>query len=1158
MANYASIIAEIIDQIYANNAAEITGPVLQQVLLDMVSNLTVGYQFKGVAAPSTDPGTIDQKVFYLAPAGSYTHFGASEGSPYVVPDGCFGIFKFDTAWSREYIRIAPPAPVTYATCDTADATAAKVVAADNFQLAVGAQIRITMEHANAAEAPTLNVNGTGAKALYYDGETAGAANTWEDGETILAYYDGTRWQSSNAQGGGGKFLTGEKVKQTAITDEVDGGSDALVQSSAVAEAIKDFAEVDIKSTPFLANAALQQYIRQNTVIDGTTGAITPNNTMFDSIFIPVQAGTKYVLRGEKMPSRNTADVNNLWFYSSVNGNGTVVGGKLVEYPNDHVVFTVPEGASYMGIVIAARGYAPQQGGEWDFDSAETIALDLLDRIALTQGGSEFTDVTSLAHVSKARKETISNASIQQYIIPNTIFNGSRADAPILTDSQFDMLFLPVVPGTRVHVYGLQNTGTASADIQNVVFYSSYLAGYVSGLMVHFDGTIHDVVVDVPDGAHYLALCSRMTNFEGMTFNSASTIYAEVVSQTQILDNDGNIVPEPVIMRKLVDYLVSNAEMQQYIIIGSVIDGGNGSFYPNVADFDTLMMPAKEGSRITFYGLQWYGTVSSDVAEIWFYKKNYGGSYTVIGSARATRTPDLPATVTIPAGADTVGLVLSNRNFVTPGGVTLNYDGTHTVKADVVDGYPKYTIWETPAGDEIEKRLANLGGGGGGAQAIDMGLPRDLPKVYIESELLTVVKDGQGNPTNQILPLTTSKNEVGDLDAGDVTIRVESDSVNFTDAIVIAYQGQSSLTAAKKNFSIDCKHKHRFGKWLPMDGFHLKGYNSDWLHIRDIMANRIYEQMLQSRAPEIRRPFCAANDFSEHDVALLAESAVLCHIDGWPCELYINGDYWGIYSINLKKHRSNYHLGKSDVQNIQIDPNWQTMTPAGWNWRLAEVRNPKSDSGNTEFVEGTVPNPGEVRTWMETALTRLASITSGTSLDSLRTWMNVDNWVDVILFEQFIGGWDVFNRNNLYTTWDGNHLSVLPYDHDGSFGIGLSSTSGTTDHVGGDVVIAPSYDVFTRAYTYCPWLSPLLSVLRPLLAARYKELRDQGIFSAENVKSQANAWTMQIGFDAYKKDLDRWIYEGYGASALNPGFYDSTNRIVDWINSRIGYLDSIYE
>lgn len=1154
MANYASIKAEIVDQIYANNAAEITGPVLQQVLLDLVANLTVGYQYAGVAAPATDPGTVDQKVFYLAPAGSYIHFGASEGAPYVVPDGCFGIFRFDTAWRREYIRITPPAPVTFATCDTAGATAAKVVAADNFQLAVGAQIRITMEHANAAEAPTLNVNGTGAKALYYDGEAAGAANTWEDGETILAYYDGTRWQSSNAQGGGGKFLTGEKVKQTAITDEVDGGSDALVKSSAVAEAIKDFAEVDIKSTPFLANSALQEYIRQNTGIDGTNGRIVPNNNQFDSIFIPVQAGTKYVIRGEKMPSRNTADVNNLWFYSSVNGNGTVVGGKLVEYPNDHVVFTVPEGASYVGIVIAARGYVPQQGGNWDFDSAETIALDLLDRINLSQGGTPLLNVSNIAHLNPRGTTLVSNAEMQQYIIENKIFNGGRADAPIVSSNLYSMLMMPVKPGQIVTLTGLQNTGVPSTDIQNVVFYSEYMAGYVSGFLFPFDGVVSELKATVPDGAAYIAICVR-DNDAGYNFNSASTIAASVYEMANFVDNDGNPITEPVLRRSLTTYEMRNAEMQPYILTDTVINGANGQIVYNQNQYDTLLMPAVAGSKITFNGLKWYSSVPTDVAEIWFYKKN-GTSFTVVSSVRATRIPDYPAVVTIPAGADYVGLVLSNRDFNT-GSEILNFDGTATVTAFVENGAVKYTIWGTPTGDEIEKRIANLGGGGGGAQAIDMGLPRDLPKVYIESELLTVVKDGQGNPTNQILPLTTSKNEVGDLDAGDVTIRVESDSVNFTDAIVIAYQGQSSLTAAKKNFSIDCKHKHRFGKWLPMDGFHLKGYNSDWLHIRDIMANRIYEQMLQSRAPEIRRPFCAANDFSAHDVALLAESAVLCHVDGWPCELYINGDYWGIYSLNLKKHRSNYHLGKSDVQNIQIDPNWQTMTPAGWNWRLAEVRNPKSDSGNTEFVEGTVPNPGEVRTWMETVLTRLASITGGTSLDSLRTWMNVDNWVDVILFEQFIGGWDVFNRNNLYTTWDGNLLSILPYDHDGSFGIGLSSSVGSENHVGGDVVIAPSYDVFTRAYTYCPWLSPLVSALRPLLVARYKELRDQGIFSAENVKSQANAWTMQIGFDAYGKDLDRWVYEGYGASALNPGFYDSTNRIVDWINSRIGYLDGIY-
>lgn len=106
MANYANILAEIAAAIYSNGAEEITGDVLQQVLLDMVETLGDGYQFKGVATPSTNHGLPDGKIFYLAPAGSYTNFGAPAGTPHVVPYGNLGVFLFDTVWHLSLLTLS--------------------------------------------------------------------------------------------------------------------------------------------------------------------------------------------------------------------------------------------------------------------------------------------------------------------------------------------------------------------------------------------------------------------------------------------------------------------------------------------------------------------------------------------------------------------------------------------------------------------------------------------------------------------------------------------------------------------------------------------------------------------------------------------------------------------------------------------------------------------------------------------------------------------------------------------------------------------------------------------------------------------------------------------------------------------------------------------
>lgn len=97
MSNYASLKSAIQQVIKTNGNNEITGALLQQSLLSMINSLGVGYQFVGIATPSTNPGTPDQNMFYLAStAGTYTNFGGL-----VLADGEIAILKYNGAWSKD-------------------------------------------------------------------------------------------------------------------------------------------------------------------------------------------------------------------------------------------------------------------------------------------------------------------------------------------------------------------------------------------------------------------------------------------------------------------------------------------------------------------------------------------------------------------------------------------------------------------------------------------------------------------------------------------------------------------------------------------------------------------------------------------------------------------------------------------------------------------------------------------------------------------------------------------------------------------------------------------------------------------------------------------------------------------------------------------------
>ena len=89
----------------------------------------------------------------------------------------------------------------YYVCSTSGGTSAKAVSVPGFTLSTRGRLLIKMTYSNTAALPSLNINQTGAKPLYYNGEVANADNTWSDGEVLDVYYDGTNYQASNVQGG---------------------------------------------------------------------------------------------------------------------------------------------------------------------------------------------------------------------------------------------------------------------------------------------------------------------------------------------------------------------------------------------------------------------------------------------------------------------------------------------------------------------------------------------------------------------------------------------------------------------------------------------------------------------------------------------------------------------------------------------------------------------------------------------------------------------------------------------------------------------------------------------------------------------------------------------------------------------------------------------
>lgn len=142
-------------------------------------------------------GTYDASVTY-----NMLDMVYYSGSTYVCKAQTTGHAPTDTDYWQIMAQGTQSAQIAgnyYGTCDTASATSNKVVtvpASENFVLQLGDIVGVRFTNTNTANNPTLNVNNSGAKPIYYNDDAVHTTYLWAGGEAdrdTLFMYDGTNW-----------------------------------------------------------------------------------------------------------------------------------------------------------------------------------------------------------------------------------------------------------------------------------------------------------------------------------------------------------------------------------------------------------------------------------------------------------------------------------------------------------------------------------------------------------------------------------------------------------------------------------------------------------------------------------------------------------------------------------------------------------------------------------------------------------------------------------------------------------------------------------------------------------------------------------------------------------------------------------------------------
>ena len=411
---------------------------------------------------------------------------------------------------------------------------------------------------------------------------------------------------------------------------------------------------------------------------------------------------------------------------------------------------------------------------------------------------------------------------------------------------------------------------------------------------------------------------------------------------------------------------------------------------------------------------------------------------------------------------------------------------------------------------------------------------------------------------------------------------------FKKHAILNAQGSSSMNFVKKNVAIDfCDDewvgddtpKIRIGNWVPQDSFHMKAYYTDFFRGVGAVSYKLYDQIVRTRGNMYDRPWKKALiDMSKigvttkslgnpyvGDYSLLTDTGARCFPDGFPVAVYFKGEFYGIFSFQLKKHRDNYHLDKGTAENVHLDGiiYYDTLWNGTINWGTGEnsfeIRNPKNlyaiggnkydadikqeeIAGQTEvdawITAGQLPDGTAISSKIKKNLQMTAKVkkyiqdfanslniikdaatiyeSSSKTEDDLKAFKQVfekyydaDNLIDYLIIIDILRDGDSTRKNWQWFTYDGIKWWVGLYDCDCVFGASFLGMN-----------IMPPVNYHQGSNGNLP-LTFILKYYMDALNNRYKILADMGIISADHMIGLLQDWCMRIGTDFFKEEYKKW-------------------------------------
>ena len=367
---------------------------------------------------------------------------------------------------------------------------------------------------------------------------------------------------------------------------------------------------------------------------------------------------------------------------------------------------------------------------------------------------------------------------------------------------------------------------------------------------------------------------------------------------------------------------------------------------------------------------------------------------------------------------------------------------------------------------------------------------DMPVIYISDY------------EEDSVPLTKLQKSDGEILVKYQYISNDDSVESFECFCAIKVQGASSAYYPKKNFTVkfykdaemDSKLKVDFG-WGKENKYCMKANYIDFSQARNIVGAKLFTQLVQSR------------EYINSGLSLAPNYGV---IDGYPVLVYINGNFHGIYTMNIPKDEWMFAMeGEEDSKEAIL------MADA---WSDSVSLYEKIGEDYSSFGWELEYCSTEDDTWVRESFNRLITLLNCGNKrvikNELKNHLDIEAAIDNMLYTYFLSAADNTAKNILWATYDGEIWIPSMYDMDGTFGIFWNGEP-VESRTYPSIVEQGSFNIpGMKLYTI------LIECFADEVEERWIELR-QSILTIENTTKVFNEFFAKIPDVAYESDALKW-------------------------------------